>query len=140
MYQTFRLPVSWCNGLELVSTMGIEGTVYIVDDDDAVRDSLQALMDAVGLRSETYASGDLFLEAAPPPGSGAVLLDLKMPGSSGIDVLNRLARDQHPNPVIVITAHADPKTVSQAITAGAIAVLEKPLQKTLLIDTIRRVL
>ncbi len=120
--------------------MGIEGTVYIVDDDDAVRDSLQALMDAVGLKSEIYSSGDQFLEAALPPGSGAVLLDLKMPGLSGIDVLNRLARDQHPNPVIVITAHADPKTVSQAIAAGAIAVLEKPLQKTLLINTIRRVL
>jgi two-component system response regulator FixJ len=140
MYRTSRLPVSWRNGLELVSTMAIEGTVYIVDDDDAVRDSLQALLDAVGLRSEAYASGDQFLEADLPPGSGAVLLDLKMPGLSGIDVLNLLARDHHPNPVIVITAHAEPDTVSQAIEAGAIAVLEKPLQKTLLIDTIRRVL
>ncbi len=118
--------------------MGIEGTVYIVDDDDAVRDSLQALMDSVGLRSEVYASGDQFLEAALPPESGTVLLDLKMPGLGGIEVLKILAMKQGHNPVIVITAHAEAKTVSQAIQAGAIAVLEKPLQKDLLIDTIRR--
>ncbi len=120
--------------------MGIEGTVYIVDDDDAVRDSLQALMDSVGLRSEAYASGDQFLEAALPPGSGAVLLDLKMPGLGGFDVLNLLALEPRGNPVIVITAYAEARMVSQAIQAGAIAVLEKPLQKDLLLDTIRRVL
>ncbi len=120
--------------------MDIESTVYIVDDDDAVRDSLQALMDSVGLRSEVYASGDQFLEATLPLGSGAVLLDLKMPGLSGIEVLNILAAQQYPNPVIIITAHAEPRTESRAIQAGAIAVLKKPLQKTLLIDTIRRTL
>ncbi len=120
--------------------MDMEGTVYIVDDDDAVRDSLQALMDSVGLRSEAYASGDEFLEAALPTGSGAVLLDLKMPGLSGIEVLKILAAEQYSNPVIVITAHAEVNTVSQAIQAGAIAVLEKPLQRDLLIDTIRRAL
>ncbi len=120
--------------------MGIEGTVYIVDDDDAFRDSLQALMNSVGLRSEAYASGDEFLEAALPPISGAVLLDLKMPGLSGIEVLKILAAEQHRNPVIVITAHAEENMVSQAIQAGAIAVLEKPLRKDLLLDTIRQAL
>ena len=120
--------------------MDIESTVYIVDDDDAVRDSLQALMDSVGIRSKVYASGDQFLEASTQLGSGAVLLDLKMPGLSGIDVLHSLAAQQCPNPVIVITAHGESKDVSRAIKAGAIAVLKKPLQKTLLIDTIRRVL
>ena len=74
------------------------------------------------------------------PYTGAVLLDLKMPGLSGIEVLNRLAARQHGNPVIVITAHAEPTAVSQAIEAGAIAVLEKPLRKTLLIDTLRKAL
>ena len=80
------------------------------------------------------------MEAALPLGSGAVLLDLYLPGLSGIEVLNYLASEQRGNPVIVITAHVEPSTVSQAIQAGAIAMLEKPLQKTLLIDTIRQAL
>ena len=118
--------------------MGIEGTIYIVDDDDAVRDSLEALMSSIGLPSRTFESGTKFLEASLPPGSGIVLLDIKMPGMSGIDVLQILNAEPHSNPVIVITAYAEPATVSQAIEAGAVAVLEKPLRKDLLIETIRR--
>ncbi len=118
--------------------MGIEGTIYIVDDDDAGRASLEALMNSIGLPSRTFECGTKFLEASLPPGSGAVLLDIKMPGMSGIDVLQILNAESHGNPVIVINAYAEPATVSQAIEAGAVAVLEKPLRKDLLIETIRR--
>lgn len=120
--------------------MNIESTIYIVDDDDAVRDSLQALLGSVGLRSEAYASGNLFIEAHPPPESGAVLLDLNMPGLSGLDVLKLLSAEPRGNPIIVITGHAKASAAARAIKEGAVAVLQKPLQKKLLIDTIWQVL
>jgi len=114
--------------------------VFIVDDDEAVRDSLQAMLESEGMDVEAYADGGEFLEVLDPEKIGCLLLDLNMPKVSGQDVLEDLARRGMEIPVIVITGVSDERLRSRALAAGAKTLLEKPLEHGQLLDTINQVI
>lgn len=104
-------------------------TVFVVDDDAAVRLALKALLAVEGFDVDVFESGEAFLARLPPRPAGCVLLDLRMPGLSGLDVLHELKRRGIVLPVIMITAHGDvPKAVA-ALKAGAADFLEKPFDR-----------
>jgi two-component system response regulator FixJ len=115
----------------------LEPTVFIVDDDPAVRSSIFALLSAGGIRVEMYASGREFLDVFDPQRPGCVILDLLLRGENGLDVLQELrSRPVHP-PVIVLTAHGSVPTSVQALRGGAIDFLEKPTRPTALLARVQ---
>ena len=119
-----------------------EPTVFVVDDDPALRRSIQALLAAAGLHAEMFASGREFLSAYDPArrGPGCLVLDLVLPGEDGVDVLSDLrARTPH-LPVIMLTAHGSVPRAVLALRAGAIDFLEKPVRPTALVSRIREAL
>jgi FixJ family two-component response regulator len=102
-------------------------TVFVVDDDPAVRESMGMLMASAGLRACGYASGREFLAAYEPGAPGCLVLDLRMPGMSGIEVQQELDRRGATLPIIFLTAYADVPTAVGAVRAGAVDFLEKPV-------------
>jgi FixJ family two-component response regulator len=112
-------------------------TVYVVDDDPAMRDSLAFMFTGTGLAVQTYASAEAFLEALPADARGCLILDLRMPGMSGHELhrhLNALGR--HP-PVIVLTGHGDVPTAVSEMKLGAIDFLTKPVNREVLLQRVR---
>ncbi|HEX9278036.1 MAG TPA: response regulator [Casimicrobiaceae bacterium] len=112
------------------------GTVSIVDDDAAVRDSLSLLLDLHGYKTRSFARGEDFLGAIDSAARGCVLLDLRMPNVDGIAVQAALAARGITLPVIILTAHGDVASARAALKAGAFDFLEKPIDDTLLLRTI----
>lgn len=115
-------------------------TVHVIDDDDAVRDSIQMFLANEGLDVRTYASADAFiaaLDSAPP---GCVVTDVRMPGMSGIELLAEIARLRLAMPVIVVTGHADVQLAVRAMKSGAVDLLEKPFKAADLINAVSRAL
>ena len=117
-------------------------SVYVVDDDEAVRDSLMALLEPEGFLIHAFSSVDEFLseleENTPENAAGAcVLLDLNMPGKGGIDLLATLAERDCGLPIVVLTGNIDEKTRLRALQSGAVAFLEKPVDADRLIETLR---
>ncbi|HOW17537.1 MAG TPA: response regulator [Phycisphaerae bacterium] len=115
-------------------------TVFLVDDDPAVRESLQWLLESEGLRVEVYASGREFLDRYDPDRPGCLLLDVRMPGLSGLEIQERLAAEPISVPVIIITGHGDVPLAVRAIKAGAVDVIEKPLSHEVLMARIKAAL
>jgi RNA polymerase sigma factor (sigma-70 family) len=113
-----------------------EATVHVVDDDAAVRDSLLLLLQLKGLRAQGYLSADAFLSAVRADTAGCVLVDLRMPGTSGLDLQARLAQSGIELPIIIITAHGDVGAARTAFMAGAVDFLEKPLDEAALFAAI----
>ncbi|HEX6136782.1 MAG TPA: response regulator [Casimicrobiaceae bacterium] len=111
--------------------------VAIVDDDEAVRDSLALLLRLHGCDVRAFASGAVFLEWAGTQPVDCVLLDLRMAGLSGLDVQAALGRRGLDYPIIVLTAHGDVSTTRAALKAGAFDFIEKPFDDELLLATIR---
>ena len=105
-----------------------ETTVFIVDDDAAVRDSLAVLLSTSGLEVETYASGEEFLDAWNPVRPGCLVLDVRMPGISGVELLERLHGAGARIPVIIVTGHGDVKIAVRAMKLGAVDFIEKPFK------------
>jgi two-component system, LuxR family, response regulator FixJ len=120
--------------------MSADRTVHVVDDDDAVRRSLERLLDAAGFRVVSYDSSMAFLEAARRLSAGCVLLDIQMPGVDGLEVQARLNRLGVTLPVIVMTAHGDVARAVQAMKAGAVDFLEKPFDDETLLNGIEAAL
>jgi len=122
-------------GIEQVSS------IMVVDDDDAVRDSLAALLEPEGFFVRTYASVDAFLDDLDRIPQGAsptcLLLDLHMPDRSGHELLSFLAGREYRLPIVVMTGNLNETSRQQAIERGATAVLEKPVDADLLIETLR---
>lgn len=117
-----------------------EHTVYVVDDDAAVRDSLGWLIESVGLKVEAFESAQAFLDGLQGPRSGCVLLDVRLRDMSGLDVQDVLAdRGDHP-PIIFITGHGDIHMAVEAMKKGAADFITKPVNDQKLLDTIQRVL
>ncbi len=114
--------------------MNPEPTVYIVDDDPAVRDSLRSLISSIDTRVETFASAGEFLDAPMPDGPGCLLLDLRMPGISGLELQRRLNARQTDLPIIFITGYGDVATAVRAMRAGAISFREKPFNEQNVLD------
>lgn len=117
--------------------MATRPTVHIVDDDAAVRDSLRLLLRLHSYASIPHASGDLFLDAVDPEQPvGIVLLDLRMPGKSGMQVQAELAARGMPWPVILLTAHGDAASARTTLKAGAVDFIEKPIDDELLLGAL----
>ncbi len=112
-------------------------TVFVVDDDEAMRSSLQWLIESVGLAVECYASAEAFLDAYYPGRSGCLLLDVRMPGMGGLELQEYLRRHEITIPVIIITGHGDVPMSVRAMKEGAIDFIEKPFNDELLLDAIR---
>ena len=115
-------------------------TVYIVDDDEAVRDSLQVLLDAVGYETQTFSCGPDFLDACDSGFKGCVLLDVRMPQMSGLEVQERLKSVCPDLPVIIITGHGDIAMAVGAMKAGALDFVEKPFHEETLLASIEAAL
>jgi FixJ family two-component response regulator len=114
--------------------------VSIVDDDESLRRSVRNLLTSVGFRVETFASAEAFLESAHRGNTGCVVLDLRMPGMSGLDLLRHLAATGPRIPVIILTAHSDDEACRRALQAGAVAFLGKPFHGEALLGAVRRAL
>ncbi len=100
--------------------------IFIVEDDDATRDSLRLLLEAEGFEAAEFAAGRPFLDAVRPVKGDCLILDIHMPGMSGLEVLEELRRRGERLPTIIVSAHADPATRNRALASGALAVMEKP--------------
>jgi RNA polymerase sigma factor (sigma-70 family) len=111
-------------------------TVFIVDDDAAVRDSLALLLELKGFRTRQFASAEAFLDEYRPESPGCVVLDLRMPGMTGLELQAELAQRGAKLPVIVITAHGDVATTRVALKGGAIDFIEKPIDDEVLVAAI----
>jgi two-component system, LuxR family, response regulator FixJ len=114
--------------------------IFIVDDDEATRDSLGWLLEAEGFDRREFADGRTFLNSRRPADGDCLILDLTMPGMNGFEVLAELRRRGDSLPVIIVTAHADPTIRSRAATAGALAMVEKPYPACELLALVRRAL
>lgn len=115
-------------------------TIYIVDDDIAVRDSLSLLLELSGWPTQQFESGDVFLNQVQNDWFGCVLLDLRMPGSDGLTVQRRLIERHIALPVVMVTAHGDVAAARQALKAGAVDFLEKPIDEPQLIALLRQLM
>jgi FixJ family two-component response regulator len=117
-----------------------EQTVFVVDDDAAVRDSIQELAGSVGLQTEGYASADAFLEDFRPQRPGCLVLDVRMAGMSGLVLQERLNELEALIPVIVLTGHGDVPMAVQAMGNGAVDFIQKPYREQALLDSINAAL
>lgn len=113
------------------------GEVFLVDDDTAVRDALSVTFRLEGFRARGFADGTSFLEIARVNVPAAILLDVKMPGSSGIDILKELDAQNYPAPIFIISGHGDIPMVVEAIRKGAIDFLEKPFDARIVVERVR---
>jgi len=111
-------------------------SIAIVDDEEGIRKALGRLLRAAGLEAHGYANGQEFLTAAAERRPDCVVLDLHMPGMSGLQVLRKLKAAGLLLPIVVITAHDEPETREQCLSSGARAYLRKPLEDRLLLNAI----
>ena len=116
--------------------MSTEPTVFVVDDDEAVRLAIQMLLKSVGLQAMSYASAVDFLDAYNPSQSGCLVLDLRMPGMSGLALQETLATRRIEIPIIFVTGHGDVPTAVRAVKANAFDFVEKPFNDQYLLDRI----
>lgn len=117
-----------------------EATVYVVDDDISLRESLRGLIHSVGLRVETFSTASEFLLQPPPAHPSCLVLDVSLPGLSGMDLQRELAAAHRLIPIIFITGHGDIPMSVRAIKEGAIEFLTKPFQEKVLLDSIEQAL
>jgi two-component system, LuxR family, response regulator FixJ len=122
------------------TTQNAEPTVFVVDDDEAMRRSLKWLIESIGMRVQTFDSADAFLTAYTPDWAGCLLLDVRMPGMSGLDLQAYLTRADYRLPVVIITGHGDVAMAVKAMQAGALDFIEKPFHDEDLLRSIRRAL
>ncbi len=115
-------------------------TVFVVDDDPAVRKSLRWLIESVGLHVRTFASGSEFFEEYDPTRPGCLVLDVRMPGMSGLDLQERLRENGQQVPILVMTAFAEVPMAVRAMKLGAVHFFEKPVNDQELLDHIQAAL
>jgi FixJ family two-component response regulator len=124
-------------GLVIDPADSTEPTIIIIDDDDAIREAVKGLLDSVGLRSRTFASVQHFLDDRQPRGPGCMVLDVRLPGRSGLDFYREFINSPDAIPVIFISAHADVSMSVHAIKSGAADFLTKPVRPQELLDAIQ---
>ena len=115
-------------------------TVFIVDDDAAIRFAMQALMDSVNLNHEIFASADEFLEKIAGQRPGCLVLDIRMPGLGGLELQGELIKRGNTLPIIFITGHGDVPMAVEAMQKGAVDFIQKPFRDQELLDRIREAL
>jgi FixJ family two-component response regulator len=119
---------------------GDDATVFVVDDDDQMRAAMQRLLKSVGLRAEAFASPQEFLRRKLPDGPSCLILDVRLPGMSGLDVQRKLTETGLQIPVIFITGHGDIPMTVKAMKSGAVEFLTKPFRDQDLLDAIQQAL
>ena len=112
--------------------------VFVVDDDQVMRNSLKWLIESVGMQVESFASADEFLAQYQAGRAGCLVLDVRMPGMSGLDLQEYLVENNIHIPVVIITGHGDVPMAVRAMKSGAIDFIEKPFNDEVLLDAIRR--
>ena len=122
-----------------MSTMA-DPIIYVIDDDDAVRESLEFLLSTAGIKSRGFDSGKTFIDALPQIDSGCIVTDVRMPEITGIDVLKHVKQHKPDLPVIVITGHGDIALAVEAMKIGAVDFLEKPFDDDVLIAAVKSAL
>jgi FixJ family two-component response regulator len=112
-------------------------TVYVVDDDESIRKALKRLLKATGYDALTFASAEDFLDSTSGRGQGCLVLDIRLPGITGLDLQEKLASGGAKYAVIFMTAHDNPQWQERAKKAGAVAYLRKPFNEHSLLDAVR---
>ena len=115
-------------------------TVFVVDDDAAVRDSLRLLLKSVGLPVEVFESGQDFLDADRDDRPGCLVLDIRMPGMSGLELQDRLIERKSPLPIVFITGHGDVPMAVTTMKKGAMDFIEKPFKEDELLGLVEKML
>lgn len=115
-------------------------TIFVVDDDEPVRDAIGMLLDTVGLEFRSFGSGQEFLDAFDPGMVGCLVLDIRMPGISGLDVQERLIELESALPIIFITGHGDVPMAVEAMRRGAVDFIRKPFRDQELLNRINEAL
>ena len=114
--------------------------IVVVDDDRSVREALENLISSVGFEVKLFASAEDFLESDTALQTDCAILDVRLPGISGLELQQRLAADGQSIPIIIITAQGDDKTQDEAVAAGAIAFLKKPVKEEVLLAALESAL
>jgi two-component system response regulator FixJ len=117
-----------------------DGTVFLIDDDPGVRDSLTLLLSLKGVSTQPFANAESFIASYQPERPGCVLTDLRMPGMTGLELQAALRERRIEAPVVVLTAHGDVATARTALKNGAFDFLEKPIDDAMLLDVLRNAL
>jgi two-component system, LuxR family, response regulator FixJ len=117
-----------------------EAVVHVIDDDEAIRESLTFLLESADFKARTYDSANAFLRDLPPDAQGCIVTDIRMPGISGIELLRHLKTMGVTLPVLVMTGHADVPLAVEAMKFGAVDFLEKPFDDDGFLSTIRSAL
>lgn len=117
-----------------------DATIYVVDDDASVRTALRRLLGSVGLPCQTFGNAEEFLKASRSDGPQCLVLDVRLPGPSGLDLQRELAGLERPLPIIFITGHGDIPVTVRAMKAGASEFLTKPVREQELLEAIRKAL
>ncbi len=112
--------------------------MIVIDDDQSVREALKGLFESVGLSAETHGSVKEFIAADDPEKAGCIVLDIRLPGQSGLEFQEVLARSNSPRSVVLISAHVDVPMAVRAMKAGAIDVLSKPVREQDLLEAVNR--
>lgn len=120
--------------------MASEPVVHVIDDDEAARQSLEFLLDCAGLQVRSYESAIDFLKAVPAMDHGCIVTDVRMPEMNGIELIGRLKAMAVPDPIIVITGHADVPLAIEAMKGGATDFIEKPFSDETILGAIRAAL
>lgn len=118
--------------------MSEQPTIFIVDDDEQVRNALSLLMESVGLNVEKYPTAQAYLDTFDSSKAGCLILDVRMPGMSGLDLQARLTAEKIHPPIIIITGHGDVPMAVKAVSAGAIDFIEKPFNNQSMLDSVHR--
>jgi len=127
------------HSVEALSASG-GARIIVIDDDDQVREAIRTVLEDDGRAVESYASSEAFLESFHPDNSACLLIDAYLPGMSGLELLERLHNDGHNLPAIMITGNADVPMAVQAMKAGALDFIEKPIGRPELVESIERAL
>lgn len=117
-----------------------DATVFVVDDEAVVRESLHWLIESIGLRVETFASATEFLDAYDPTVPGCLVLDVRMPGISGLELQEMLKERGHAIPIIIVTGYADVPMAVRAMKNGAMEFLRKPYSDQQMLDVVQQAL
>lgn len=123
-----------------MNNSNLQPVVLVVDDDEAMRDSIACLLDSVDLPSRTFADADAFLQFCDPYTQGCILLDIRMPGMSGMELMEHLRDNGFTLPVIIITGHGDVPLAVRALKMGAFDFVQKPFNANELLDRVRAAL
>jgi FixJ family two-component response regulator len=115
-------------------------SVSVIDDDDSVRTALRRLLRSFGLNVETFATAEEFLARAQGESPGCLILDVRMPGMSGLELQQRLGSESRRIPIVFITAHEDPQARHEALAAGAVDFLLKPFDEQVLLNAVSQAL